>query len=361
MNDGVARPVLGQTLRLDHVAVQFGDGRGLDDLSLTVAAGERVVVLGPSGVGKTTLLRAVAGLARVRAGSIYVGAEDATSLPPERRGVVYLHQSPVLFSHLTVAENVAFPLRVRGESGKAVLLRVRTALGIMQLEGFDHRAVYTLSGGQRHRVALARAIAARPAALLLDEPLSALDPVLRDEVRTAIIAAQTEYGPAMMLVTHDLDDAGVLADRIAVLLDGHVAQLAAPAEVFSRPATLSVARFLGFYQQVPGHVRADGDVECVLGVLPGALKSGGVPATSRVVVVVRAERLRVRPAREGNGIAQVVALRQRARGTTALVRIDNGHDGLLLEALLASDQTWPQLGERVAVSLDQRHALIFPA
>ncbi|GAC1655267.1 MAG: ABC transporter ATP-binding protein [Gemmatimonadaceae bacterium] len=361
MSDTMSRPVSvsGQALQLDCVAVQFGDRPGLDALSLTVAAGERVVVVGPSGVGKTSLLRAVAGLAPIRSGYVHVGTNDVTDLPPERRGVVYLHQSPVMFSHLSVADNVAFPLRVRGGRGRAVDLRVRTALAAMRLASFERRATHTLSGGQRHRVALARAIAARPAALLLDEPLSTLDPTLRDEVREAIITAQAEYGPAMILVTHDLDDAGLLADRIAVLLDGRIAQIATPAELFSHPATLSVARFLGVYQQVPGHVRAGGAIESVLGVLPGTTWSGSAPVASGVVVAVRAEGLRLGPSDQGTALGHVVAYRPRVRGATVLVAVDDGDGGLELEALLAPGETSPQIGERVGVSIDQRHALIF--
>ncbi|MDQ2665641.1 MAG: ABC transporter ATP-binding protein [Gemmatimonadota bacterium] len=363
MTDLPLRTSDGQALHLDRLSVRFGDGPGLVDLSLSVAAGERIVVLGPSGAGKTTLLRAVAGLARVDSGRVLVGAADVTRLPPERRDVVYLHQSPVLFSHLSVAENVAFPLRVRGQRGQDVQARVRTALTAMRLEDFGARAIHTLSGGQRHRVALARAIAARPAALLLDEPLSALDPTLRDEVREAVVAAQEEYGPAMMLVTHDLDDAGLLADRVAVLLDGRIAQVSTPAELFAHPATLAVARFLGLYQEVPGVIRADGEVECALGVLQATALRNTLPALTPVIVAVRAEGLRVGPSREQSVAGRIVGFRQRARGTTAVVRLANGGGelGVELEAALASSDTLPNIGDAVWLSLAPRSALVFPA
>ncbi len=351
----------GQPLHLDRLALRFGDGRGIVDLSLSVAAGERIVVLGPSGAGKTTLLRAVAGLTRIASGSVRVGAADVTRLPPERRDVVYLHQAPVLFSHLSVAENVAFPLRVRGQRGEGVHARVRTALTAMRLEDFGPRAVHTLSGGQRHRVALARAIAARPAALLLDEPLSALDPTLRDEVREAIVAAQKDYGPAMMLVTHDLDDAGLLADRVAVLLDGRIAQVSTPAEVFSHPATLAVARFLGLHQEVPGRIRADGDVECPLGVLPATALCAALAARAPVVVAVRADGLRVGPPSARAIPGRIVAFRQRPRGTTAVVRVTDGDEGVAFEATLVSSEESPNVGDAVGLSLDRRSVLVFPA
>ncbi len=361
MTDMASRPTSGHALHLDRVSVRFGDGRGIAELSLSVAAGERVVVLGPSGAGKTSLLRAVAGLNRIDGGGVRVGTVDVTRLPPERRDIVYLHQSPVLFSHLSVAENVAFPLRVRGQRGEAVHARVRTALTAMQLEDFGTRSVHTLSGGQRHRVALARAIAARPAALLLDEPLSALDPTLRAEVREAIIAAQEEYGPAMMLVTHDLDDAGLLADRVAVLLDGRIGQVSTPAQLFSQPATLAVARFLGLYQEVRGHIRADGGVASPLGVLAATAWRDVPPAIGPAVVVFRVEGLRVGAACDGALSGSIVAFRQRPRGATVIVRLADGDQGFELEATLPSSAGSQNIGDVVGVSLDPHSVLVFPA
>ncbi|MEO5816372.1 MAG: ABC transporter ATP-binding protein [Gemmatimonadaceae bacterium] len=355
-----SRPALGHALHLDCLSLRFGDGRGIVELSLSVAAGERVVVLGPSGAGKTSLLRAVAGLTRIDGGSVRVGTADVTRLPPERRDVVYLHQSPVLFSHLSVAENIAFPLRVRGQRGQAVDARARTALSAMQLEEFGPRAVHTLSGGQRHRVALARAIAARPAALLLDEPLSALDPTLRNEVREAIVAAQDEYGPAMMLVTHDLDDAGLLADRVAVLIDGRIAQVSTPAQLFSQPATLAVARFLGLFQEVRGRIRADRRVESALGILESTTLRDAPPVVGPVIVVVRAEELRVGPPCEGTTPGTIVAFRQRPRGSTVVVRLADGDQGFELEGTLTSSEASANVGDVVGVSFDARSVRVFP-
>ena len=351
----------GPDLRLERLSIRFGAGAaGISELSLAIAAGERVVVLGPSGAGKTSLLRAVAGLSALHAGAVWLGAENVTALPPERRGIVYLHQSPLLFSHLDVGENVAYPLRVRGQRGDAVRQRVREALSAVRLDGFERRSTVTLSGGQRHRVALARAIAARPAALLLDEPLSALDPTLRDEVRAAIVAAQAEYGPPMLLVTHDLDDAGLTADRIAVLLDGRVAQLSTPVELFTRPTTLAVARFLGLFQEIPGRTRADGAVECALGVLAAAsIPDAGHAAP--VVVAIGPYGLRFGAAGDTAAPARVVAVRQRARGTSVIVRLAEGSAGVELDATLASGTPIPPIGSVVEVSIDPRHVRIFAA
>ncbi|MEP6992639.1 MAG: ABC transporter ATP-binding protein [bacterium] len=356
-----SRPASGHALHLHGVSLQFGDGRGITGLSLSVAAGERVVVLGPSGAGKTSLLRAVAGLTSIDSGSVRLGTVDVTHLPPERRDIVYLHQSPVLFSHLSVDENVAFPLRVRGERGQAVHARVSAALSAMRIGELGARATHTLSGGQRHRVALARAIAGRPGALLLDEPLSALDPTLRHEVREAIVAAQEEYGPAMMLVTHDLDDAGRLADRVAVLLDGRIAQVSTPAQLFARPATLAVARFLGLYQEVPGRIRADGAVASPLGVLAADALYATPLVAAQVVVAVRVEGLYVGPPAEEAVTGTVVAFRHRPGGTTAVVRLASGDQALELEATIPSRDASPSIGDVVGLTLDPRTPLVFPA
>ena len=356
-----AEAVSGSALILERLHIPFGSAPGIADLSLSVSPGERVIVVGPSGIGKTTLLRAIAGLAPLDAGRVRIAGRDVTALPPERRDAVYLHQTPVLFAHLSVGENVAFPLRVRGQRGGAVQRRVREALAAVQLDGFERRAAQALSGGQRHRVALARAIAARPAALLLDEPLAALDPALRDDVRTAIAAAQADHDPAMLLVTHDLDDAGLLADRIAVLLDGRIAQIAPPAALFTRPETLAVARFLGIFQELPGNMRADGSAACALGVVPAHF---ALPTGSAVTVVFRGESLRVErnadpPAPLGGGVsAHVVGMRHRARGTTVALRLEGG---LEVEATVGPDGERLVPGDVIHVALDPCGAMVFPA
>src|SRR5690606_30111735 len=194
-------------VRLD---VPFGAAPGLSAVSLTVGAGERVVLVGASGAGKTSLLRAIAGLAPLAGGTVSIGGVPAAALPPERRDAVYLHQSPLLFPHMTVHDNVAFPLRVRGMAAAERSRRTLEVLEAVRLGGFGSRMPHTLSGGQRHRVALARAVAARPRVLLLDEPLTGLDPALREDVREAVLSVHREYRPALLIVTHDLDEAALI-------------------------------------------------------------------------------------------------------------------------------------------------------
>lgn len=351
-------------LELRGVRVPFGHARGLLDVSLAVAHGERMVVVGPSGVGKTTLLRAVAGLTPVDDGRVLAAGEDVTMLPPERRGAVYLHQTPVLFPHLNVGENVAFPLRLRGHRGEAVRGRVREILVAVRLDGFEARHTHTLSGGQRHRVALARAIAARPAVLLLDEPLSALDPWLRSELRAAIVAAQAHYGPAMLLVTHDLEDAGALADRIAVLLDGRIAQIATPRRLFTRPATLDVARFLGTYQELTGRVRSDGAIDCALGVVavPPAQRVT-LPVGSSVVLAFRPESVRVGGAEDATlGVpARTVEVRYRPRGITVVARIEGSAEDVSIEGEATESTVAHAADGAVTIALDPRGVMIYPS
>jgi ABC-type Fe3+/spermidine/putrescine transport system ATPase subunit len=347
-------------LRISGLALRFGDAPGFSDLSCEVPAGARLVIVGASGAGKTTLLRAVAGLAPVDAGRVEVGGRDVTRLPPERRDAVYLHQTPVLFPHLSVFENVAFPLRVRRAAEPVVRERVRAALDTVRMAGFDARAPRTLSGGQRHRVALARAIAARPALLLLDEPLSALDPALRDDVREAILAAQGApppagaAAPALVVVTHDFDEAALLGDEIAVLVDRRIAQVAPPAVLFRRPASLAVARFLGVPNEVAGTVDGRGLFHSPL----GALAAGpGAPPVGAAVAVCPVEALRAVPPHEAPPDApraRVVAVRHRAHRTTVLLRAG----GVALEAP-ASPVEPPAVGAELAVLVDARQLVLF--
>lgn len=331
-------------LAITGLGVPFGRETGLADVSFDVAPGERLAIVGGSGTGKTTLLRAIAGLGAMSAGRVLIAGRDVSTEPPERRDAVYLHQTPLLFPHLSAGENVAFPLRVRGVPDAEVDCRVGEALASVRLETFAGRAPRTLSGGQRHRVALARAVVARPTALLLDEPLSALDPTLRDEVRESLLALQQVYRPALVLVTHDLDEAGLLADRIGVLLDGRLAQVAPPAELFARPATLAVARFLGIPNLVPGVVLADGRFECPLGML-SLHRVDPRPQPGPGVVVFRPRAARIRT--DGTVAGEVVEVRHRVRDTTAVVRSADQ----TIEAQVA-DGGSPRIGARVAIVVE---------
>jgi putative spermidine/putrescine transport system ATP-binding protein len=256
-----------ETLVVAGLSVPFGSQPGLHNISLRVAGGERVVIVGPSGAGKTTLLRAIAGLTSITHGTVAVGGRDVTQLPPEQRGAVYMHQTPLLFPHLTVFENVAFPLRVRGVASAEISDRVHDALVNVQLDALASRAPQTLSGGQQHRAALARAVVGRPELLLLDEPFSSLDPSLRDEVRDALVALQETFRLSVLLITHDLDEASRLADRIGVLKDGSILQMDTPAQLFEAPTSTAIAVAVGLRAILEGTLSAEGQVKSALGVV----------------------------------------------------------------------------------------------
>lgn len=337
-------------LSVEGLRARFGDAPGLEEISLEVAPGERLVLIGPSGAGKSTLLRAIAGLAPVEAGTIRIGGRDVAALPPERRDAVYLHQSPLLFPHLSVWENVAFPLRVRRASETEVRTRVGALLEAVGLGGFGPRAPRTLSGGQRHRVALARAIAARPQVLLLDEPLSSLDPALRGEVREVILAVQREAEPALLLVTHDLEEAGLLGERIGVLLERRLVQVAPPAELFAHPASLGVARLLGIPNLVAGRVRPDGWFVSPLGAWPpphAPLRAGAADAllgTDGICI-----------AADGALQGTVVAVWPRVGRTTAVVRIGETEVEVGVDA-----HAPPPAGSLVALRLIPERTTVWP-
>ena len=234
-------------IRLESVAKTFPEGtRALESLQLEIAAGETLVLLGPSGCGKTTLLRIIAGLETPDdGGKVLFGESDVTALPIERRNVGMVFQSYALFPNMSVAENVGYGLRVRSLEKNALQEKVRELLSLVQLEGHGDRRIDQLSGGQRQRVALARALAVRPRALLLDEPLTALDAKLREQLRADIDRLLRSLAITAVYVTHDQSEAMALGDRVAVMEKGRIAQIGTPREVYFRPRTAFVADFIG--------------------------------------------------------------------------------------------------------------------
>ena len=249
-------------IRYDTLPVVHG-------VSFELHAGQRLVIAGPSGSGKSSLLRAIAGLVPLAKGHILMRGVDVTTLEPERRGAVYLHQVPVLFPHLDVFENIAFPMRIRHVDASVVTERVMALLERVHMVELARRRVGALSGGQRHRVALARALAANPEVLLLDEPFSALDPALRAEVRSDILRVLDADGPAAIFVTHDIDEAVVIGGRLGILIGGQLKQCDVASRVLAKPASLDVAQLLGIPNIISGTSDASGDFQCALGRFAG--------------------------------------------------------------------------------------------
>jgi putative spermidine/putrescine transport system ATP-binding protein len=240
-DDGKNKPAL----RLQGVRKNYGPVVAVDGVDLVVAEGEFFTLLGPSGSGKTTLLRLIAGFERADAGRIELGGHDVTSLPPYARQTNTVFQDYALFPHMTVGENIAYGLRVKGVPGSERRERVKRALQMVRLIGLENRRPNQLSGGQRQRVALARAVINEPEVMLLDEPLGALDLKLRQEMQLELKRIQKEVGITFIYVTHDQEEALTMSDRIAVMANGQIQQTGSPVEIYEKPTTEFVAGFIG--------------------------------------------------------------------------------------------------------------------
>ncbi|MEO9655533.1 ABC transporter ATP-binding protein [Marinomonas sp.] len=232
-------------LHMANLQAGYGNKRILNDISLSVEEGEMIALLGPSGCGKTTLLNALCGFVPISHGEIFIGQRDISQLPAEKRNITMVFQSYALWPHMTVAQNIAYGLKVQKVSKAEIQQRVGELLSIVKLDGLEDEKVTALSGGQRQRVALARALAIRPDVLVLDEPLSNLDAKVRLNVRHEIKALQKQLGFTSLIVTHDQEEALVMADRIAVLNQGRIEQIGTPEEIYQKPKSAFVADFMG--------------------------------------------------------------------------------------------------------------------
>jgi putative spermidine/putrescine transport system ATP-binding protein len=295
-------------IELRGVTKRYGGTTVVDGIDLHVQDGEFLTILGPSGSGKTTLLTLIAGLTELSDGRISMAGREVTRVPPARRNIGLVFQSYALFPHMSVFDNVAFPLSIRGLPRGEIERRVKEALGMVRLGGFAERRPSQLSGGQQQRVALARAIVFGPSILLLDEPLGALDRKLREEVQIELRQLQKSLGLTSVLVTHDQEEALSLSDRLMVLDHGRVQQVATPTDAYLHPANRFVADFLGVANIFTGRpVEDDGQMRLRLGdgqLLPCPTLQDG-RAGPEVDLLVRPERIRLEPA-GGPGLAATV-------------------------------------------------------
>jgi iron(III) transport system ATP-binding protein len=283
------------SVRLEHISKSFGETQALDDITLSIAAGELFFLLGPSGCGKSTLLRLIAGLHEPTSGRIYFNDRDVTALGTESRSAVMVFQSYALWPHMTVRENVRFGLQVqklpRGEQEQ----RVSEVLDLVRLRELAGRKPNQLSGGQQQRVALARALAVQPACLLLDEPLSNLDAQLRQQMRSEIRRICKSQGLTTIYVTHDQKEALSVADRIAVMSAGRIAQVGAPADLYHKPQSAFVASFIGETNLLRGTVVSRDHDTIRVQTAAGEFLAAGQSASDRVVLSIRPEQLRIIP------------------------------------------------------------------
>ena len=241
----VSDPAKVHGLRLEGLTKTYGNVVAVDDVSLTIPGGEFLTLLGPSGSGKTTLLMMIAGFVAPDRGELSINGHPITATPPERRNFGMVFQGYALFPHMTAAQNIAYPLRVRGVARAVAAEKVRRAVSLVRLIGLEHRYPRELSGGQQQRVAIARAVVFSPELLLLDEPLGALDRQLRAEVQMELKALHAELGTTFVYVTHDQDEALSMSDRVAVVNRGRIEQVGTPSDLYERPRTRFVAEFLG--------------------------------------------------------------------------------------------------------------------
>jgi len=282
-------------VRFDAVSKRFGQHVAVDRLTLDIRQGEFFALLGPSGCGKTTLLRLLAGFEAPNEGRILLAGDDVASVPPHRRPVNMMFQSYALFPHLTVEGNVAFGLRQDGLPRHETAVRVAEMLEQLKLQGFGKRRVDQLSGGQRQRVALARSLVKRPRVLLLDEPLAALDKKLRAETQFELKALQRKLGTTFVIVTHDQEEAMILADRIGVMNQGRLMQVGAPADIYERPNSRWVADFVGDVNLIEGRIAEGGRVlEGTSGIFRIAGASGFAPGTA-AWLALRPEKAHIAP------------------------------------------------------------------
>jgi putative spermidine/putrescine transport system ATP-binding protein len=342
----------GTTVEFRDVERRFGNMSALSGLTLRIEPGELLALLGPSGCGKTTALRLLAGFDQPTLGAVLVDGVDVSRVPANKRDMGMVFQSYSLFPTMSAQDNVAFGLRMRGEPGAARRQRASDLLDLVGLAEHAKKYPHQMSGGQQQRVALARALAISPRVLLLDEPLSALDAKVREQLRDEIRRIQLELGVTTVFVTHDQEEALSIADRVGVMRAGQLEQCAAPAELYDRPATPFVAEFVGTMNRIPGVVADAGRVQVASQLLP---VDGPVPGPgSPVTLLVRPEAVIVTLDEQAETAVTVATF----RGATVRLRLRQSDGTELLADIPAHTAAKLGIGARVAISLLDRPVLL---
>ncbi len=318
------------TILLEDVSFTYpGTNIGVHDINLGIRAGELLAVIGPSGCGKSTLLKIIAGFVQPSRGRVIIAGKDAAGIPPRERNIGIVFQSYSLFPHMTALENVAYPLKLRGQPAAARQAMARDILGRVGLKDQAGKLPAQLSGGQQQRVALARALVFDPQALLLDEPLSALDAALRVEMRDEVRRLQRLHKIATMHITHDQEEALSMADRVAVMRDGRLVQVDAPKALYARPANRDIAAFIGHANLWRGRIVSATSVETPFGRLQTA--AHGLATGAAVDVLVRPEKLAIGPAADGINTLTGTVTRDRFLGSFRRFDFETGGTKLLGE------------------------------
>jgi spermidine/putrescine ABC transporter ATP-binding subunit len=356
------RPTLGITIR--GLSKSYAGVDAISSLDLHLESGVFAAILGPSGSGKTTLLNVLAGLVSPTAGSIFVGARDVANLSPQERNIGLVFQNYALFPHMTVFENVAFPLRARRmKRSSSIASKVSEALSAVQLSGFDKRLPSELSGGQQQRVAIARALVFEPDLLLLDEPLGALDKQLREHMQIELRRLHQSIGVTTVFVTHDQEEAMSMADLVIVMQNGRIEQIGSPKEVYEKPANLFVAGFVGnlncFKGRVLGSANGETAVQLDLGIVFKVRNSGSLG--DDVVLGIRPDNIRVVPssATEGNSLTgRVLGIRFLGSSQSLLVRLTGSETEVTVRC---SVQQNVRIDEEIWLHMPCDQLLIFPS
>ncbi len=346
-------------LSIEAVSKSFGKNNVVRGADISIGKGEFVSLLGPSGCGKTTILRMVAGFETPTNGVIRINGQDVTALKPNQRNIGMVFQSYALFPNMTVAQNIAFGLKVANASKDVIEARVTEMLKLINLPELGGRYPFQLSGGQQQRVALARAIACKPSVLLLDEPLSALDAKIRVSLRAEIRAIQRELGITTIFVTHDQEEALSMSDRIVVMNEGRAEQIGTPFEIYNKPATRFVAQFVGTLSTLDATVMDanTGTVMLADATINGLKLDGSLPKGSPVTLALRPESLSFK-ATDGDVSLSGKIVDVDFLGAVIRIKLGIGNDKISLDTFNDPSTPPPLIGETVSVSFDRNSLLV---
>lgn len=347
-------------LQLKQIRKAFANTNVLNGIDLSIGQGEFITLLGASGCGKTTTLRIIAGLEQPDSGSVLLGGKDVTALPPEKRNVNTVFQNYALFPHMTVAENIAYGLKLQKKPKAEIRQKVQKMLALVQLEGYENRRPNELSGGQKQRVAIARALAVEPQILLLDEPLGALDLQLRRQMQFELKRLQKQLGITFIYITHDQEEALNMSDRIAVMRQGQFEQIGTPNEVYESPKTDYVARFVGEANILQGTVCQLGNpllLQTAAGVCAVACNGCGLKQGDTACIAVRSEQVQFTPYREGEqGLRATITEKNFAGGMLRILL--TFADGQTVVASRHGIDLPAQVGDEMLVHWQPEHAIL---